>query len=759
MLIPRQDSAAPPHPAPAANVRAPDDLAERPPPHGRSRRAHREPTMAQLAWTILERRWTVVAVTAIVLVLARLHLFVAPNVYESSILVQVESRTRPAAAFEHIAPLFIAERSSEGEIRIMKSRTLLEAVVEELALDVSARPTTLPFFADAFARRHRGPGLAPVRFGLERYAWGGERIRVGRLAVSSALEGEPLVLTSDDSARYRVVGADGAVLLEGEVGVLARGGGGERTIELLVSELSSRPGMEFVLTKRRVIDAIESLQAGLQISEPGRDTGLVVVTLAGQDPERVAAILDSVAANYLRQSVERTSAQAAKMLELLDAQLPVLKANMDKAERAINAFRRTSGAVNLSVETEAMLGRVGEIDRAIAELELRRAELTHRYTDRYPEIGPLTQRAERLREQRAALEARMRALPDMELASTRLTRQARVASELYLLVLNRAEELRIIRSGWLGDVRILEKAAVPYRPISPKPTFTLVLGALLGVGLGVALVLVRSALDDGVRDPDEIEASIGVPVFATIPRSSAQRRLARRGRRGSLQALSVAEPADAAAEDLRGLRTGVQFALMRSQNNVVAVGGLAPQAGKSFVSVNLAHLLAAAGGRVLLVDADLRRGVLHRYFGLAPAPGLADVVGGTVDLEAALRRTDAPNLDLLPAGGTSPNPSELLAGAAFQRLLTDVRARYDAVVVDTPPILSVADSAIVARHAGVHLLVLRAGEHSLGEIAFVLRRLAQSGVTVRGVVLNCVRGWRGRYGRGGRYRRYDAGAR
>jgi tyrosine-protein kinase Etk/Wzc len=483
----------------------------------------------------------------------------------------------------------------------------------------------------------------------------------------------------------------------------------------------------------------------------------VEVSLTGADPAKVAAILDGVSTNYLRQSVERTSAEAAKTLRVLEAQLPVLKSNLEKAERSLNAFHSRSGTVNLSLEGQGMLQRIVEIDRAIAANEVQRSELTHRYTERHPEVSLLAERTRELEQQRAAMEARLRALPSLELESTRLSRHLRVATELYLLVLNRSEELRIVKSGWIGNVRVLERAAVPHRPASPKRGFVLMLGALLGLVGGIAAALVRNAFDRGARNPDEIEAEAGLSVFATIPRSAAQRRLARRGKRGSLRVLSAVEPRDAAVEDLRALRTSVQFALRQARNNVVSVSGLAPRAGKSFVSVNLAHLLAAADGRVLLVDADLRRGDLYRHFGVEARPGLADVLSGAAELEAVLRPTGAHNLDLLPAGNLPANPAELLAGDRLQHLLDELGRKYGVVIVDTPPILSVADSALVGRHAGVNLLVIRAGEHSVDEISYVVKRLARSGVAVRGAVLNDLRTSWGRYRIPTRYRGYERG--
>lgn len=717
--------------------------------------AAHEPTIAEVAWTLAERRWTIIAVAGAALACAAAYVYVASPVYESSVLIQVERRSRPVTAFEDLAALFQEETPTEGEMRIMKSRTLVEAVVKELDLDVEVRPRVLPVIGRALTRRSGLPPSTAAPLGLVRFAWGGERIRLERLTVSDVLLGDPLVITALEQGRYQVAASDGAILAEGEVGKTVNATDAERSIELLVSELTARPGTEFMVVKKDAIDVIEALREQLQISEQGRLTGLVEVALAGPNPARIAAILDSLATNYRRQSVERTSAEAAKTLGVLEAQLPVLKVNLERAERSLNAFHRKNGTANLSLGGEDLLRRIGEIERSIAVNEVQRAELSHRFTEKYPDVKVLAERTQVLHAQRAALEARLHQLPQLELESTRLSRQLRVATELYMLVLNRAEELRIVKSGWIGTARVLEKAAVPNRPVSPKPGLVLVLAIVLGLGGGVAVALIRNAFDRAVRDPDEIEASAGLAVMATIPRSAAQRRLARRGRRGRLSALSVVEPGDAAVEELRGLRTSVQFALLRARNNIITIGGLAPRAGKSLVSVNLAHLLAAAGGRVVLVDGDLRRGVLHRYFQVEPHPGVAEVVTGVSKLDEALHVTDTPNLDLLPAGRLPTNPAELLASAPFQELLDELGRRYKAVIVDTPPILSVTDSALVGRHAGVNLLVLRAGEHSIGEILSALRRLVQSGVTIRGAILNDVRPTWGRYGRSGHSRRYD----
>jgi tyrosine-protein kinase Etk/Wzc len=734
-----QPARSPPIAEPERNEHVPRPARERAAGGESSSPRRHEATIGDLARTVLDGRWTFAGVAGAVLAVAALYLLVTPPTFESSILIQVEGRSRPVTGFEELAALFQEDTPTEGEMRILGSHTLLDAVITELGLDADARPRTFPLFGSAIARTHASPRPAPAPFGLIRYGWGGEHIRVQRLTVSDALVDETLTLTALEDGRYRLATPDGAVLAEGEAGEVASGTDGERSIELLLSDLVARPGTEFTLVKRRRIDVIERLQRAIRISEQGRNTGLVEVALTGTDPARIAAILDAVAATYLRQTVERTSAKASKALGVLEAQLPTLNANLGKAERALNAFHRRNNTVNLSAEGQGMLDRIVEIDRAIAENEVQVSELTRRYTDRHPDIPVVAARTRRLEAQRAAMEARLRSLPDLELESTRLQRQLRVATELYLLVLNRAEELRIVTSGWIGNIRVLEQAAVPSRPSTPNRSAVLLMGLLLGLGAGVGAVLLREALGRGAKDPEEIEARTGLAVLAMIPHSRAQRRLARRRRKAGVPALAVADPADAAVEELRGLRTAVQFALRQARNNVITLSGLAPRAGKSFVSVNLAHLLAAADTRVVVVDADLRRGDLHRNLGVEGRPGLADVLSGSMGLEGALRPSGTRGLDVLPAGTLVANPSELLAGERLQHVLAELGRRYDVVVVDTPPVMSVSDSPLVGRHAGVNLLVLRAGEHPIDEISYVLRRLVQAGVAVRGAVLNDVR--------------------
>jgi tyrosine-protein kinase Etk/Wzc len=329
-------------------------------------------------------------------------------------------------------------------------------------------------------------------------------------------------------------------------------------------------------------------------------------------------------------------------------------------------------------------------------------------------------------------------------------RDVKVANDLYVFLLNKAQELKIMKSGTIGNVRILDNAVVPVKPVSPKKGQTLALSVVLGLAFGVGLAFVKQALSRGVADPDVVERETGLSVFAALPRSDREIALMKRaGKRVPQPVLADTDPDDLAIESVRSLRTSLQFALVDAPTRVVTVLGPSPGVGKTFCAVNLAYVLAEQGKRVVVVDADLRRGRLHRYLDGKRENGLSELIGGTISLDDATRRA-AENVDIITTGKTPPNPSALLGSESFERVISMLLARYEFVVLDTPPVLAVTDATLVARLAGVNLLVLRAGRHPVREIDLAVKRLEQGGATVSGVVMNDMHGGSG----AGRYYYY-----
>ena len=690
--------------------------------------------LAEHLHVILDARWLVLGAVAAALALGGAWAWLATPIYRSDVLIQVEDKKAGMGALGDIAGVLgDTATPAETEIEIIRSRSVVGAVVDSLHLDVVAEPARLPVLGRALARRHEGDSVAAAPVGLGRYGWGGETLRIDRLEVPPALLGEKLTLVAGEAGRFELLAPGGNSLGAGTVGAPVTGGG----VTLLVSELRARPGTRFRLVRRSREAAIKDLQDELRVSEKGKKTGILIVSLEGPDRDRLAAILDALAAAYLRQNIERKAAEAGKTLQFLETQLPQVHASLEAAEAELERYQLGKGGLDVSLATQAMVARSVEVEKASSELQVEAAALGQRFTENHPAVKTIQDKLRRLDAERTAIEARLKALPEAELESARRLRDVKVKNELYLALLNRAQELKVVKEGTLGNVRILDPALRADEPFSPQPARILGLALLLGLIGGVGLALARRALDQGVEDPDQLERVVGIPVFASVPFSKAEAERAGSPAR-ALPLLAVAAPRDLAVESLRNLRTALQFSLFESGSRVVSVSGPAPGVGKSFVIANLGHLLAEAGKRVVLVDADIRRGTLHRLFGLDRGLGLADVIAGA-PLEQALHETAQPGLVLVTSGTLPPNPAELLSSDRLAQLVAELAERFDLVLLDTPPVLAVTDAALVARHAGVNLLVARSGQHRLRELTAALRSLGRNGIRVNGFVLNGVR--------------------
>jgi tyrosine-protein kinase Etk/Wzc len=721
----------------AADDEAPVRVAvARPPPAAGEGSGPEEMTLRDMLALLADGRWYVVTAAAIALLGGILYALLATPIYRTDALVQVEEQSKNGA-LDELSTLFSGSSPTEAEVEIIRSRSLVGGVVEELRLDLSAGPHYFPVIGRALARWRDGPAPASPFLGLSRYAWGGEKLSVQRLDVPPELEGGELTLVAGDGGRFTLLGPEGERLVEGQVGRAADGQG----VSLFVEQLQARPETQFRIAKSSRNAATDRLRRDLAVAEIGKKTGIIRLELEGRSPSQIAATLNAVTRAYLRQNVERKSAEAEKTLAFLETQLPIVKANLDSAESALNAYRSRNGSVDVTLETQGRLDQAVQVERALSELDVQRAELKQRFTESHPVLMAIRHKQAQLQSERASIEAKIKLLPNAELESARLMRDVKVSNELYVLLLNKAQELRVMKSGTIGSVRIVDSAVVPGEPVSPRKGASAVLGLLLGLGVGVGLAFARKALDRGVEDPEVIEQRFGVSVYAAVPHSAKVNELDRDARRrkvAGVPLLATADPSDVAIESLRSLRTSLEFALVEATGNVVMIGGPSPGVGKSFVSVNLAAVLADTGKRVLLVDADMRKGRLHRQFGAERGPGLSELISGSVGVDDAVRTTTARDVWLLPTGRLPPNPSELLASERFRRVLAELSRRWDIVLVDTAPILAVTDAALIGRFASLTLVVLRAGQHPLREIALAAKQLSQNGVRPHGFVLNDV---------------------
>jgi len=298
--------------------------------------------------------------------------------------------------------------------------------------------------------------------------------------------------------------------------------------------------------------------------------------------------------------------------------------------------------------------------------------------------------------------------------------------------------VQMAKAGGTSNSRIVDRALPTRIPVLPNKGIVMGIGLVLGVLAGGGVTLARRALfPKGVEDPQVLEAQFGLPVLATIPHSGSQIELARKSRKsgGQVALLSAAEPKDLAVESLRSLRTALTFALVDASNRAIMIAGASPAIGKSFVAANFAAVMAQSGARVLLVDADMRKGLLHHQFGPMPRKdGLSEILAGQLAWKAALHH--AHGLDLISTGTLPPDPSKLLHSERFGLFLAEVCASYDFVIVDAPPVLAVTDASIIGAHMGAVLMLVKDGRNSLGEIRAALKCLDLAGIQAKGFIFN-----------------------
>ena len=434
-----------------------------------------------------------------------------------------------------------------------------------------------------------------------------------------------------------------------------------------------------------------------------------------------------------------TTQEAAKTLKFLRQQLPKVKDRLEAAEARLNTYQSGRGSIDLPLETQAVLQKMAEVEKALSEVDLKRKELSQKFTENHPTLVTLRKQEQQLSIERNTLNNQIKEMPKEIQESVRLTRDAQVANEIYLLLLEKSQEINVIRAGTVGNVRILDTALVGEAAVKPMSTqILLAMSLMLGLLAGIIAAIIQKSLRRGVEDPDELEQRTGLPVYASVLHSEKQAKLFNKSRNKEQTRKLLAEEdnKDLAIESLRSLRTSLQFALMDAKNNIVSISGPSPGIGKSFVAANLAYLLAEAGKRILLIDADMRRGHLHEYFDKKQRRGLSEAISGQIELSDAICQTDTERLDFISSGVFPPNPSELLMSERFQTLLEQLSQRYGLVLIDTPPALAVTDATIIGRLSGINFLVARYGQHPLREIDETVKRFQHAGVKPQGFIFN-----------------------
>lgn len=680
--------------------------------------------LGRLIGELIDHRKLIVSVTSLFTLLALVYALFATPIYQADALVQVEQKQGNALLNSLSQVLPDSQPQSASEIALLRSRMILGKTVDDLNLQAKIEENNFPVF---------GRGLARL------LGYKSNNLKISRLYLTIPGEDIPEVeIKILDNKKFSVTG-DG-IALTGTVGELVEAKG----LSLLVSEIDAEPGTTFTVSYIPRLKAITNLQDNLVIADEGKDTGILTLSLTGDDQAQIKDIIDSISTNYLAQNIARQAAQDAKSLEFLSEQLPKVRSELDLAEDKLNGYRQQKDSVDLSLEAKAVLDQIVNVDNQLNELTIRESEVSQLFTKEHPTYKALMEKRKILQDEKNKLNKRVSAMPETQQEVLRLSRDVDSGRAVYMQLLNRQQELSIAKSSAIGNVRIIDTAITQPKPVKPNKVLIILLGVVIGLLISVGLVLARVVLRKGIESPEQLE-ELGISVYASVPVSE---EFAKRIERSSKLKnknldeasvfLAIENPADLAIESIRGLRTSLHFAMMEARNNVLMITGASPNAGKTFISSNLAEVISQTGKKVLFIDADLRKGYTHKLFNTDNNSGLSDILSGKTPIEIAVKNLPKIGFDFISRGMAPPNPAELLMHKRFGELIDWANNHYDLVIVDTPPILAVTDAAVIGNYAGTTLLVARFEQNTAKEIEVSIKRFEQSGVNIKGCILNGV---------------------
>lgn len=693
--------------------------------------------LKELFFSLLAQWKLIVTCIILSLIIAFLYLRITKDVYAVDALVQVEDTKGGASAAllgEQLSGIMAGSglggmQPAQAEIEILQSRLVLGTTVKNLNLDINLKPTDDTTWSRL---------IDPTKFSSI-YSTNGVLIKnntdqfdIKKLEVPNRFLDKILILNFQKNNFTLTDQKTDQIVFQGVLNQSASETGLWK-VSIIANNI---PQKSYYISKNALPTAVKSLSDELSVAERGKQSGVIGLGYQGNDKVHITNVLNTILAIYKEQNVERSSAEKVQTLAFLKKQLPELKQDLNASEIEFNKFREKYSTVDVNQESQLYLKQSIELETQKIQLQQKQAELAAQYTAQHPMMQEINAQLGALTNKINELNGTLKRLPEVQRQYLQYYRDVQVKNELYTSLLNTYQTLDVAKAGEIGNVRILDTAVEPVKPIKPRKLIVLILAILVGGFIGVLLGLLRNLMRTGVRNSAQIETELALPVYGAIPLSSYQPKNAKK--KAHLPVLSLTHSDDIAVESLRSVRTTLSFAMIKAQNNVLLITSSAPGAGKSFISTNLAVLFAQANKRVLLIDSDLRRGYLHKYFKVENKNGLSELLTREIDLTQAIYTTEQHGLSFMPRGSSPAHPSELLNSNLFSETLETLKSQYDYIIMDSAPILAVTDGLILAKHSGVNVFLARYAQTPLREIEIVMQRFENVDLKIDGVILNSI---------------------
>lgn len=655
----------------------------------------------------LAKNWTIMLPCIILAgIIGIIVAFWIRPVYKVDALLQIESKNNKSAGLMGGLPsLFATTSPAETEIELITSRQILGGTVEKMNLQYMATPQGI----------------------LDRLLHREGRLEVSTFKVPwSNLPADdvfgPWIVRVIDSTSFDLFDHHEVKVLTGSVGQTYRFPYAGDTAVFGTYMMDAVEGQSFEVIELQRLDAIAQFKSKFSVKERGKKTGILEFSYQDVYPDRATKILNEIASSYLRQNVEQRNAEAQKTLEFLEKQLPEIKAQMDSSLLKYNTYRNQVGSIDIYAETRLILEKRTKLQQSLLDLQQKKQNAIRLFQPEHPTIKTIEEQEATIKRELASNFNETKKLPSTQQEVLKLTNEVDMSKIMYTTMLNNIQQLKLVSAGEVGSVRIVDFAEQVSRPAKPKKPLIVCIALFFGFLFGATIIFLRKKFSDGVRDAHFIERETGFSVYAKVPKGNPK------GTKGT-RPLAVVEPNDVAIESIRALRSSLEFSMNEGSRPVIGVSGLIPGVGKSFISVNLAALCAGLGKKVLLIDADLRKGRLHKEFGIKRDKGLSQILLHEASIEDVIHGTEVENLDIMQCGHVPSNPSELLGSKYYSELMNKLEKIYDLIIIDTPPIMLVTDAALACRQASQIVMVIEYNKHSIDAIQDGMKQLLKGNTT------------------------------
>ena len=737
----------------------------------------RQKTLSDYIKVLNRGRWVIITSFLVVVMSTAYFTFTTEPIYEASAKLMIEQEGGVGQSIFKLPTYIKDETLTNNQVEIIKSRTLAEKVIAELQISEYANQLTLLGYPPPPSTQMNNPINSVKKWVTGIFSHNNSEVvatstpsfdwLVAQLRKNLSIT--PIRETDMIEIRYKAIVPFEAAYIANEIA----------TVYKRENQLQSR--QEVGQIKLFLEEQLKQIEEQLRESEEALKTYKETKKVAALSEETEELVRRAAEFESMYKGAQTNLVVYQERLKYVNEQLDKSKQNFD-----IDAISASPYLVELKRQIAEKEGRLATFMAGLMEvgvMESRRREIdyTQKQIDALKEkfkeevaklaatevLDPVGM-SETLFAQKINIEAELQslnpkvealgsivdryneqleALPEKSLQLARLSRSAQVDEKIFIMLQEKYQESRITEVGQLGNVRIIDNALPPKYPVSPRTHLNMVLSILVGLGLGVAITFILEYMDTSIRTIEDIQDA-GLPLMGTIPVIKPEEHnghfknaffsSSRDTETRTLESRLVTHlrPKSPISEAYRTLRTNIQFAKSDAPVRSIIVTSSGPKEGKSTTVANLAITMAQMGTKTLLIDADLRRPVLHKLFNIDRKIGLSNLLVGKAGLEEVAKRSPIDNLYVIPCGTLPPNPSELLASKHMHDALEMFKEKFEMILFDTPPVIAVTDAPVLATVVDGIVLIVDSGHTNRDALLRAVELLQHVKASILGVLLN-----------------------